>query len=218
MRERRPSKAGRFRQQGSFVALGAGCLCSLLAAALAFGATGALTPKDCIDDEVPGGPDNCPEEAKGLNGAASVAVSPDGKSVYAASRNDDAIVRFKRNTRNGKLTPKGCVDDNDSGADDCAEDTNGLDSATSVVLSPDGKSLYAASLVDSAIVRFKRNTRNGKLTPKGCVDDNDSGADTCGQDTNGLDGAISVAVSPDGKSLYAASQFDDAIVRFKRER
>ena len=57
----------------------------------------------------------------------------------------------------------------------------------------------------------------GELTPAGCIDDNDTGADGCAGSADGLDGARSVAVSPDGKSVYAASNNDDAIARFDRE-
>ena len=163
-----------------------------------------------------------PRSTNGLDTARDVVISSDGKSVYVAAEEDDAIVRFKRNRRNGKLTPAGCIDDNDppDGPDTCARSTNGLNHPASLALSPDGKSLYAASEQDDAIVRFKRNRRNGKLTPAGCIDDNDlpEGPDDCGRAVDGLDTATSVTVSPDGRSVYAAAEADDAVVRFKRNR
>jgi 6-phosphogluconolactonase (cycloisomerase 2 family) len=180
--------------------------------------TGALTPQGCIEDEDVG-PDDCDQTAPGLEGAISVAVSPDGNSVYAASITDDAVVRFDRDS-SGALTQQGCFDDNDTGADNCGagNEINGLDGAASATVSPDNKSVYVASNVDDAIVRFDRNTSSGALTPQGCVDDNDTGADNCGvgNETNGLDGAVSTTVSPDNKSVYAVSDTDDAIVRFDR--
>ena len=87
-------------------------------------------------------------------------------------------------------------------------------------MSADGRSVYAATgeeLSDNAIVRFDRDTTTGALTPAGCIDDNDTGADACAGSADGLDGASSVAVSADGRSAYAASSSDDAIVRFDRE-
>ena len=81
-------------------------------------------------------------------------------------------------------------------------------------MSPDGATVYVAGL--GAIVRLRRSAATGALTPKGCVED-DSGGGECAQTSDGLTGAASVALSPDGTSLYAATQFDDAIVQFLRD-
>jgi 6-phosphogluconolactonase (cycloisomerase 2 family) len=183
--------------------------------------SGALTQRGCADDNDTGA-DNCGagNETNGLDGANSVAVSPDNKSVYVASNVDDAVVRFDRNTTSGAVTPQGCVDDDDSGADNCGigNETNGLDGAAKLTVSPDNRSVYAVSDTDDAIVRFDRSTTTGALTPQGCVRDNDTVGDECGagNDADGLDGAGSVAVSPDNRSVYVASFFDNAVVRLDR--
>src|SRR6266852_6272023 len=86
-------------------------LLALSAAALA--STGALTPKGCIAD-----PEHnlagCARTAAGLDEVYSLAISPDGRSVYAVSDGsryggDAAIVRFARNPTTGALTPQGCI-------------------------------------------------------------------------------------------------------------
>lgn len=56
---------------------------------------GSLTSTGCIVDVGDLGSTGCPT-AQGLNFARSVAVSPDGGSVYAVSSTDSAIVRFAR--------------------------------------------------------------------------------------------------------------------------
>jgi DNA-binding beta-propeller fold protein YncE len=186
------------------------------------GTTEELGTFGCIDDnDPPQGPDTCADSTDGLDGANSVAVSPDGKSVYVASREDDAVVRFDRNLTTGALTPADCWDDNDSGADGCGHVTNGLTGAMSVTVSPDNKSVYATSGItggDDAIVHLHRDTGTGELTAAECYDDNDSGADTCllAGETNGLGGVKSPVVSPDGTSLYVAGTSDDAVTRFTR--
>ena len=145
-----------------------------------------------------------------------IAVSPDGRSVYGGSNSDDAIARFDRDPGTGALTPQGCVDDDDTGADACAQSADGLDGAIGVAVSPDGDSVYVAAAADDAIARLDRNGA-GALTPHGCVDDDDTGAEACGQSAGGLDGAIAVTVSPGGESVYSAANADDAVARFDRE-
>jgi DNA-binding beta-propeller fold protein YncE len=174
------------------------------------GAGGALTPAGCISDV--GDPAGCGATAQGLDASRTVTVSPNGASVYATSGFDDAIVRFNRSPA-GVLTPAGCIADVGDAAG-CGTTAQGLRNAEGVAVSPDGASVYVASLVDDAIVRFNRSA-GGALTPAGCIGDF-GGVAGCAATVQGLDGAFGVAVSPDGASVYAVSFFDDAIVRFNR--
>nr|WP_322678444.1 beta-propeller fold lactonase family protein [Nostoc sp. DedQUE03]MDZ7973740.1 beta-propeller fold lactonase family protein [Nostoc sp. DedQUE03] len=93
------------------------------------------------------------------------------------------------------------------------DDTNGVDglaSAASVTVSPDGKYLYAAGYDDSAIAVFERDTTTGQLSFVEVQKDDTNGVD-------GLGGANSLIVSPDGKFLYAAGYDDSAIAVFERD-
>jgi DNA-binding beta-propeller fold protein YncE len=174
--------------------------------------TGALSNPSCIKDTAPG---ECGSAAAGLDGPRSLAVSPDGRSVYVASTNANAIVRFDRDASTGALSDPTCIDDPVPG--ECATSADGLRGARSVTVSPDGRSVYVASGLDNAIVRFDRNASTGALSRPGCVKDAESFPNECGAAADGLEGPASVAVSPDGGSLYAASDPDNAIVRFDRE-
>src|SRR6266540_2937176 len=58
--------------------------------------TGALTGQGCIADV--GDAAGCGTTQQGLASANGVAVSPDGRSAYVAGFDDDAIVRFDRDT------------------------------------------------------------------------------------------------------------------------
>ena len=147
-----------------------------------------------------------------------MAVSPDGKSVYVASTDSDAVVRLNRNTTTGAITQPagtaGCI--SETGAGPCA-DGHGLDGANAVAVSPDGKSVYVASYASDAVVRLNRNTTTGAITQPagtaGCI--SETGAGPCA-DGHALDGAYAVAVSPDGKSVYVASYGSDAVARLNR--
>ena len=141
-------------------------------------------------------------DVDGLDGAASLALSPDGKHVYAVGKLDDALAMFTRDSATGALTFVAVHRDNEGGID-------GLDDASSVTVSPDGKHLYVAGPRDSAVAVFHRQTITGVLTflevykhVVGTVD--------------GLRGTLAVVISPDGKHLYAAGSDDGAVVVFSR--
>jgi DNA-binding beta-propeller fold protein YncE len=155
-------------------------------------------------------------DGHGLNSASGVAVSPDGKSVYVASMG--GVARLVRNPTTGAISQPagatGCV--SETGAGLCA-DGHGLDEARSVTVSPDGESVYVVSAYWSAVARLNRNTTTGAISQPagvaGCV--SETGAGPCA-DGREFSGALSVAVSPDGKSVYVASLYSSAVVRLDR--
>jgi 6-phosphogluconolactonase (cycloisomerase 2 family) len=139
----------------------------------------------------------------GLHGAHSVAVAPDGLHVYATGDEDDAVVAFARNATTGELSFVEMEQDGVGGVD-------GLDAATSVVVSPDGDNVYVTGYGDDAIAVFDRITSTGVLSF--------SEMHTNGAMVSGLEGALSVAVSPDGKHVYVAGRDDDAVSIFGRDQ
>ncbi len=198
---------------------------SLLATSVAYAATGDLTQKagtaGCVSETGTGGA--C-QDGEALDAAAGVAVSPDGTSAYVASIAGGALLTggvaiFDRNTSTGALTQKagtaGCI--SESGGAPC-QDGEALGGAFAVAVSPDGASVYVASQTSDAIAIFDRNTFTGALTQKagtaGCVSEDGTGS-AC-QDGVALDSATGVAVSPDGASVYVASETSNAVAIFDR--
>ena len=154
--------------------------------------TGVLTFIEVKKDGV-GGVD-------GLDGAYGVPVSPDGKHIYVPSLVDDAVVVFSRNSITGKLTLVEVKKDGVGGVD-------GLNTAFSVSISPDGRRVYVAGYDDDAVAVFSRNSTTGALMFVEAKKDGVGGVD-------GLDMAISVTVSPDSLHLYTAGFGDDAVAVF----
>ena len=65
-----------------------------------------LTPKGCFMDAPPEG--GACKRLDGIAGAGTMALSPDGASLYLASSASSTLVSFKRDVESGALTPTGC--------------------------------------------------------------------------------------------------------------
>ena len=147
-----------------------------------------------------------------LDGAAAVAVSPDGNSVYVASAISDSIAHFFRGP-DGQIAYDGCLaNDATQGCHDLP--STPLDSAFAVAVSPDGNSVYVASAISDSIAHFFRGP-DGQIAYDGCFA-NDATQGCHDLPFAPLDGAVGVAVSPDGKSVYVASANSDSIAHFFR--
>jgi 6-phosphogluconolactonase (cycloisomerase 2 family) len=178
--------------------------------------TGALTFLVCGED------DDTDHEAAcaglpGLDGAAEIASSADGTSVYVVSWADDAFVHFARNTSDGGLTFLGCGEDDDTDNEAVCAGVPALAGPRDIELSANGASAYVASGLDDAFVHFARDTSNGALGFVGCVEDDDMDREAACPGVPGLNGAKEIALSADGSSAYAASAADEAIVHFERD-
>jgi 6-phosphogluconolactonase (cycloisomerase 2 family) len=199
--------------------------------------TGELAYQGCISSDTDvGGCTPIPGAVSGgaqtaLDAPFSVAVSADGTSVYSASEHSDAVARFDRDPDTGELLYQDCIT-SDSGVGGCTPIAGatafgvgtGLDSLFSLGVSADGNSVYAASQLGDAVARFDRDPDTGELTYQDCITSDSNvagctpiaGATAFGVGT-GLDGLISLAVSADAESLYAASYESDAVARFDRD-
>lgn len=77
--------------------------------------------------------------------------------------------------------------------------------------SPDGKHIYVTSGGDHAVTVFSRDRATGRLT---FVETQRDGVG----DVDGLRGARSVAVSPNGRCVYVTGQAEHTVVLFRRDR
>lgn len=139
----------------------------------------------------------------GLDGADAVKVSPDGMHVYIAGYFDNAVAVFGRDSTTGALTFVEVQKDAPGGV-------SGISQAYDVTVSSDNNNVYVVGYADDAVAVFSRNTTSGALTYLESHSNGSVGG------VNGLDGAYSVTVSPDGQHLYATGYLDDAIAVFSR--
>jgi DNA-binding beta-propeller fold protein YncE len=166
--------------------------------------------------------------AKGLNGCAiaagldepnSVAVSPDGKSVYATSRAGNSLTSYLRNPKNGalhQLPPErgGCL--TALPIVGCAPG-RALVTPDVVVVSPDGKNVYAGAFFGNSVASFARDASTGGLAQlagsAGCIAEATEGCAT----GIGLKSVEGLAISGDGASVYAATALSNAVVELSRD-
>lgn len=175
-----------------------------------------------VDRSAPAGGCGTARALKGpgpFMGSRAIALSPDGKSVYVASSQSDAIAIFRRDPRSGTLTqPKGaagCIAA--KGAGHCAT-AIGLDGPNSLAVSPDGRNVYATSRASNSISIFQRNQKTGALTQlpasAGCIAGAPIPVCAAGR---ALVGPDVVVVSPKGENVYVGSFFGNAVAVFDRD-
>jgi len=109
---------------------------------------------DCIRDD---GSIVC-EPAVALRQPHSVATSRDGKQVYVASKDSDAVAVFVRDRKYGSLsqlaTPDGCI--SDDGSEGACIDGRALDTPRSVTVSRDGRHVYVAAQGSEGVAVLRR--------------------------------------------------------------
>jgi 6-phosphogluconolactonase (cycloisomerase 2 family) len=112
-------------------------------------------------------------------------------------------VTFARNATTGALSFVSRAQDGVAGVD-------GLDGATGVVVSPDGRNVYTSAASDSAVAVFARNATTGALSFVERRRDNEA-------DVQRLNSPYGVAVSDDGRWVLATSSSEDALNVFRRD-
>ena len=165
-------------------------------------AGGQLTYDGCVSNDGSGG--LC-ADAPGtpLSGADSVAVSPNGRSVYVVSASSHTLTHFFAAAA-GQLTYDGCISSDGSGGACATASPDALTDPTSVAVSPDGKSVYVAAAHPGAVSHYFA-AAGGQVTYDGCISNDGSGGACANAPGSPLGSATSVAVSPDGSSVYVAS-------------
>jgi 6-phosphogluconolactonase (cycloisomerase 2 family) len=181
--------------------------------------TGALVQKAgtaaCVTETGTGG--MC-ADGVALQNVLDLAMSPDGRHLYAASFDSGAIAVFDRTLSVGALTQKagtaGCVSATGTGGA-CAVGV-GVDDPTALVVSPDGRAVHAGMFgADAGVTTFDRDPGDGTLSQHDIAAAcwQDFGATGC-RDGVALVAPLGIAISGDGRNVYAATSQSSAVAAF----
>ena len=154
------------------------------------------------DSGVPAGSriENVDGLVNGLDGATGVAVSGDGNLLFVTGRFSDALSVWRVNKAAGSLEQIEVYLDNER---DSVEGIDGLGGASGVAVS--GNLLFVtAQFPDDALSVWQVNEAAGTLRRTALYRDGVGIID-------GLDGAVNVAVSDDGKLLFVTARNDKAL-------
>jgi 6-phosphogluconolactonase (cycloisomerase 2 family) len=176
--------------------------------------TGSLSQAGCMFANPPEGP--CKDTSPVAPGGA-LALSPDGRNAYMAGSVGDqsALAVFDRDQSTGKLTQTSCMQEKASPSGDnngqaaavqCSEADNL--NPSDVIVSRDGKFVYVAESAYSMIAVFARDSATGAVSGDECIQEPNPDIDIAAipgcQHAIGITDPWSLALSPDGSTLYSA--------------
>ncbi len=161
--------------------------------------TGAISFQRCI------GNSNVCEQVSPLavNEPTSLALSPDGANLYAGNFANGAVDVFSRDATSGALAFVGCNGVLSGVPGACTEMPSGNpEGPLTVAISPDGADLYVSA--EQGVYEYARGPA-GVLAFAGCTGDQ-PGVCTATVPAEALSFSVSLALSPNGTSLYAGAE------------
>lgn len=171
--------------------------------------TGALTLLEQHTDDVNG---NYLGQAFSQNTSPikNIAISANGQHLYVTATDDNAVSVYSRDLTTGSLTLANVYRNGIDGVD-------GITKASSLSISPDGSHLYVSGQgisgitpVASSIAIFAINQTTGALTYLNKVTQGVGGVTS-------INGARSLAVSPDGRYVYCSAIISNTVTAFARD-
>ena len=140
---------------------------------------------------------------QGLAVPTQLCVSPDGLNVYCPSHDNGGIVTtFTRDPASGELSPIQML-----GHCGAYTEDHGLSDVEEITVSPNCRDVYSCSVGHDAIAHFYRDPVDGRLVFQAAYFNNSGFGD--------MDAPHAIALSPDGRHLYAVGNHSHSVVSFQ---
>jgi 6-phosphogluconolactonase (cycloisomerase 2 family) len=196
--------------------------------------TGSLSFRSCVTGStemnnanpgvctmLPGAPSNPTMPSPALERPTGIAISPNDHFVYISL--EFGIATFQRDPTSGALSFEGCLTSLAATSPPCVHArTNVVDDPRTPLIAPDGRSLYLADQHGGNVATFNLDPANGGISFHSCITENSRLQPSCTlartarrHSYGGLDAPTGLALSANGRSLYATSMFGSLEV-FKR--
>lgn len=144
-------------------------------------------------------------------GLRSMAVSPDGRFLYAVDDLGDVLAWFRIDPGSGALSAGGCLA-GPRGAGACPAQPQ-LSSPLNPVPSPDGRHLYVGVGDETgAILTFALDPATGAPSFANCLAGR-TNRTACAERAANLRQAASFAITPDGRAVYSIARGVDMLAR-----
>ncbi len=184
------------------------CCVALSPATAAASQPGGIQFRGCVSQFAAG----CAASPGGsLVGTAGIAVSPDGRSVYATSYGGDTVNAFRRAGKVG-LRFQGCIANGGLGGCQAAPGEP-LRGAAGIAVSPSGGDVYVVSGLSQSVTRLSR-AADGQVSFGSCTAPASAGCEPLGGGL--LAGAAGIALGPGGTDVYVASTDSGTLTHFAR--
>ena len=144
--------------------------------------------------------------ARAISAPEEVTVTPDSRHVLVAGARSNAVAVLSSGPAGLSQAPgqAGCIAR--GGAEGCARG-RALAGPVDLAVTPDGRGVYVASSRSDGVAILRRDRGTGALSQRlnrtGCISQ-EGGGGRCGRG-RALDEVWGVALSPDGRNLYAVS-------------
>jgi 6-phosphogluconolactonase (cycloisomerase 2 family) len=152
-----------------------------------------------------------------LDAARDIELSADGRFLYVAAQAANGVSVLARDTSTGDLSFVQAAFDAQVDPLAAGGTVRGLVGAGALALSPDGAHLYVTGSSGNSLAVFARDAGNGQLRFLEAEVDAQNDASDAGGSVAALDRPAGVVVSGDGRQVYVAARFGNALVVFNRE-
>ena len=152
-----------------------------------------------------------------LDAARDIELSADGRFLYVAAQGSNGLTVLARDVTTGDLSFVQAQVEAQVDVQAVGGTVRGLQGASALALSPGGTHVYVVGSSGNSLAVFSRDLVSGQLRFIEAELEATNDASDAGGTVTALDRPAGVLVSGDGKQVYVAARFGNALLVFNRD-